>query len=298
MKNKPIFRYFLLFPMLGMAGALQAQDLASTGFDFSMNDFLMIISLLLAVLLLFLLFVMLSFVQHLKEEGKEKAERLSIWERLLSLKPMSKEKDLMMEHAYDGIYELDNPTPPWFNFLFYGTILFAVVYLVRYHVQGDGMVQENEYQAEMAMWEAKTAAYQATQTDAIDESSVTLVTDPAELGKAAEIFKSRCATCHGDKAEGKNGPNLTDAYWLHGGELKDIFSTITNGVPEKGMVPWKGVLKPAEIQSMASYILSLKGTLPEGVGKGPEGEMTKPAEEAPGETPAADTTQAMSELIH
>jgi cytochrome c oxidase cbb3-type subunit 3 len=209
------------------------------------------------------------------EDTKQKAAELTLWEKFLSLRPMAEEKDLTMDHEYDGIRELDNPTPPWFNFLFYGTILIGIVYMVYYHVIGDGQVMENEYQAELAIWETKAVAYKATQTDLIDESNVKLISDPALLASAATIFKSKCAACHGDLGEGKNGPNLTDDYAIHGGSLSDLFRTITVGVSEKGMIPWKGLLKPEEIQNMASYILSIKGTLPEGVGKAPEGDKIK-----------------------
>ncbi len=273
----------LLF--VGASQAAQAQTIAES-MPFSMEEFLWGITLLMGAMLLFLIFVMMRLIQMLNDEkaGIPKKERLTIWEKLLSLRPMSDEEELVMDHTYDGIYELDNPTPPWFNFLFYGTIIIGIIYMVNYHVIGDGRVQENEYAAEMAEWEVKSATYQANQTDLIDETNVKLVTDPALLAEAANIFQAKCVACHGDQAEGKNGPNLTDEYWIHGGELGQVFKTITQGVPEKGMIPWKGLLKPNEIQVMASYILSLQGTLPAGVGKAPEGEKMSgeaPVEEAP-----------------
>lgn len=292
MKKHSPFSKFALSALLfvGASQASQAQTIAET-MPFGMEEILWGITLLMGGLLLFLIFVMMRLIQMLNDEkaGVPKKERLTMWEKLLSLRPMSEEEELVMDHTYDGIYELDNPTPPWFNFLFYGTIIIGIIYLINYHVIGDGQVQENEYQAELALWEAKTTAYQAQQTDLIDETNVKLVTDPAILAKSADLFQAKCVACHGEKGEGKNGPNLTDPYWIHGGELGQVFKTISQGVPEKGMIPWKGLLKPDEIQNMASYILSLQGTVPEGAGKGPEGE--KMSEEAPvEEAPSMDST--------
>jgi len=294
-KHSPISKFALsALLFVGASQATQAQTIAET-MPFGMEEILWGITLLMGGMLLFLIFVMMRLIQMLNDEkaGIPKKERLTMWEKLLSLRPMSDEEELVMDHTYDGIYELDNPTPPWFNFLFYGTIIIAIIYMINYHVIGDGHVMENEYQAELAQWEVKTAAYQANQTDLIDESNVELVTDPALLAEAAVIFQAKCVACHGEQAEGKNGPNLTDEYWIHGGELKEVFKTINQGVPEKGMIPWKGLLKPNEIQLMASYILSLQGTLPEGVGKAPEGEKMKANDEGEGmneETPSMDST--------
>ncbi|HCS19004.1 MAG TPA: cytochrome C [Bacteroidetes bacterium] len=281
-----------LLALLSLTGLSQAQTLSDTGkfMNFGINELLWTITLILGLILLFLIFVMLRLMKELKkgEAAVPETEKRTIMERILSLRPLSDNAKLTMDHRYDGIEELDNPTPPWFNFLFYGTIIFAIVYMVKYHVIGDGMVQENEYQAEMEEWKAKTVANQAAGTDLIDETNVALVSDAKLLAASAEIFKVKCAVCHGEKAEGKNGPKLTDPYWIHGGELKDIFKTINQGVPEKGMIAWKGILKPEEIQNMASYILSIQGTVPDGVGAEPQGALktAEPVKEAP----SSDTT--------
>lgn len=276
-----------LLALLSLTELSQAQTLSDTGkfMNFGILELLWTITLIMALILLFLIFVMLRLMKELKKEvpNMPQAEKLTILERLLSLRPLSENAKLTMDHRYDGIEELDNPTPPWFNFLFYGSIIFAIVYMVKYHVIEDGMVQENEYQAELQEWEAKAVVNQAADTNKIDETNVALVSDATLLAASAEAFKTKCAVCHGDKAEGKNGPKLTDAYWIHGGELKDIFKTINQGVPEKGMISWKGILKPDEIQNMASYILSIQGTVPDGVGAEPQGDLKKsePVKKAP-----------------
>jgi cytochrome c oxidase cbb3-type subunit 3 len=76
--------------------------------------------------------------------------------------------------------------------------------------------------------------------------------------------------CHQADGSGLVGPNLTDAYWLHGGQPLDILHTVTNGVPEKGMVAWLSQLGPRRVEDVTVYVLTLKGkNLP---GKEPQGE--------------------------
>lgn len=286
-------KIYSLLALMSLTGISNAQTLSDTGafMNFGITELLWTITLIMGGILLFLVFVMLRLMSELKKDklNLPQTEKLTILERLLSLRPLSENAKLTMEHRYDGIEELDNPTPPWFNFLFYGTIIFAVIYMVKYHVIGDGMVQENEYLAEVQEWEVKKVAYKKTDTSVFDETKMTIVTDAKILAATAEAFAAKCAVCHGEKGEGKNGPKLTDDYWLYGGDLKDIFKTITQGgASGKGMIAWKGILKPEEIQNMASYILSIRGTVPDGVGAEPQG--TLKTKEAGSDTPPADTT--------
>ena len=210
------------------------------------------------------------------EEEKAVAEKVkgpSIWNRIMGLKPLSEEKDLVMEHTFDGIAELDNPTPAWFMVLFYGTIIFAVSYLLTYHVFDWGMSQEEEYVMELKQADdAKTAMLlkPGNMANKINENNVELVKDAGELKTAGILFKSSCAPCHGENAQGIVGPNLTDEFWLHGGTVKEIFKTIKYGVPEKGMIAWEKTLKPKQIADLSSYILSLQGSKPAGA-KAPQG---------------------------
>jgi len=210
------------------------------------------------------------------EEQKEpvmKPKRPSIWIRIMGLKPLSEEKDLVMEHSFDGITELDNPTPAWFMVLFYGTIIFAIVYLLNYHVFDWAPLQEEEYVIELQQAEeAKTAMLlkPGNAANKINENNVEQSTDPAVLQAGANLFKTACAACHGEKAEGLVGPNLTDEFWLHGGTVKDIFKTIKYGVPDKGMIAWEKTMRPKQIADITNYILSLQGSNPAGA-KGPQG---------------------------
>lgn len=198
-------------------------------------------------------------------------EPKTFWQSLTGLVPLAKEKDLKMDHEYDGIAELDNPTPPWFMYLFYSTIAFAVVYLIGYHMTGTGKLQIQEYTEEVAVAEKAREEYLAKVAGSINENTVTFVRETAALESGKTLFNQYCTACHGQNAEGKVGPNLTDEYWLHGGDVKAVFHTITEGVPEKGMVAWKKQLNPLQVQQVTSYILSLQGSKPVGA-KEPQGE--------------------------
>lgn len=196
---------------------------------------------------------------EVKPAKKPKQDR---WIKLLSLRPMSEEKELLIEHDYDGIQELDNPTPAWFMYLFYGTIIFAAGYLLNYHVFGTGQLQYAEYKTEMADADAAKKIYLSKQANRVDENTVKLSTDAAVLTSGKTIFMQNCKPCHGEHAEGNVGPNLTDDYWLHGSKINDLFKTIKYGVPGKGMPTWEKQLSPSQIADVANYVKSLHGTNP------------------------------------
>lgn len=188
--------------------------------------------------------------------------------------PVNREEEIMMDHAYDGISELNNHMPPWLKYIFYITIAFAVVYVSNYLIFHTGKSQIEEYQDELAQAEQQAQERKLVAGDAgpvIDETNVELLTDAAALDEAKAIFMSNCSPCHRKDAGGAVGPNLTDEYWLHGGDVKDIFKVIKYGVQEKGMIPWQDILKPEEIQKVASYVLSLQGSSPADP-KAPQGE--------------------------
>ena len=168
----------------------------------------------------------------------------------------------MLAHDYDGIKELDNNLPPWWVYLFYGTIIFAGIYLVRFEIMG-GDDQETEFKKEMATAKIAVEEYKKHAPDLMDEKTVTLLKEPAALAAGKTIFLANCVACHRADAGGQVGPNLTDDHWILGGGIKNVFHTITNGGRDsKGMIAWKASLKPKEIQLVASYVLSLQGSLP------------------------------------
>lgn len=202
----------------------------------------------------------------------EKEWYKNLVKKLTKSEPLENEGTLLLDHDYDGIKELDNNLPPWWVYLFYGCIVFAVVYLVRYEIM-DGDDQEMEFKKEMAQAQIDIEEYKKTAPDLMDEKTVTLITEPAELAKGKTIFETNCAACHRADAGGQIGPNLTDDHWILGGGIKNVFHTLVNGGRDgKGMVSWKGTLKPKEMQLVASYVLSLKGSNPKDP-KAPDGEI-------------------------
>ncbi|OKL41524.1 c-type cytochrome [Pontibacter flavimaris] len=171
-------------------------------------------------------------------------------------------------HDFDGIQEYDNDLPPWWKALFYVTIIFAVGYMLHYHVFKTGALQDEEYEMEMQ----EAAVFAANNAD--DPNAVTdyeVLTEAAALESGKSIYNTNCAACHGTEGQGTVGPNLTDEYWLHGGDVNEIFKTIKYGVPAKGMVPWQGKLTKDQILEVSSYILSLQGTNPANA-KEPQGD--------------------------
>lgn len=191
---------------------------------------------------------------------------------LLGSKQVEEEGELLMDHNYDGIQELDNVLPPWWTYLFYGCIVFAIGYMGYYHLLG-GETQDQEYQRKNTIALAEIEEWKKTAKDLVDASNVTMLTEEADLNAGKVIYMERCVACHLADGGGSIGPNLTDKYWILGGGIKEVFHTISEGGREgKGMIPWKSELKPLEIQQVSSYILTLVGTTP-AVGKEPEGEL-------------------------
>ncbi|MFN0213899.1 MAG: cbb3-type cytochrome c oxidase N-terminal domain-containing protein [Saprospiraceae bacterium] len=188
--------------------------------------------------------------------------------------PLEKEADITMGHNYDGIRELDNHLPPWWVNMFILTIIWAVGYMWYYHWGGNGMNQAEEYKSEMEAAKKEIAIAVAGKAAVMDESNVIALTDAASLSEGELTYKSVCAACHGQKGEGTVGPNFTDANWIHGGGIKNLFKVIKYGVPDKGMIAWSAQLKPVDIQKVASYILTLEGTNPPNP-KAPQGEIWK-----------------------
>ena len=267
-------------------------------------------------------------------------------------------KDVLLDHEYDGIRELDNKLPPWWLYLFYISIIFSVIYMIHYHVAGTGDLSHSEYMKEvnpgwegekpglfsslfyrsplsksddltprrrteielLAAAEAKMAAQKGefsaagvgfddlilaamevstpeeleklktafpeiwqkhtgqtgVTTSPVEEKAplkeYQALKDDATLSAGKSIFITNCATCHGQSGEGGIGPNMTDDYYLHGAGMTNTVNVINNGVPAKGMISWRGILKEDQIVQVASYIQTLEGTNPPNP-KAPQGEQ-------------------------
>ncbi len=207
------------------------------------------------------------------EEAHEKQSTLS--KVLTDAVPVERESEIMLDHEYDGIRELDNNLPPWWVWMFYATIIFAFVYLIYYHVLPYGQTQEEQYVAELKEAELEKEAYLATAKNLIDENTVVYLKSAPDLSAGKNIYISNCQACHAPDGGGGVGPNFTDEYWIHGGSMSDIFKTIKYGVPTKGMISWESQLNPTQMAQVASYIKSLTGTVPASP-KEPQGEIWNP----------------------
>ncbi|WP_445711862.1 cbb3-type cytochrome c oxidase N-terminal domain-containing protein [Flavobacterium sp.] len=238
--------------------------------------------------------------QLLSEEQKKQLEEAQsfsfadskLYKSLTRSKAIEEEADVMLDHDYDGIKELDNVLPPWWVYLFYGCIVFAVVYLVRFHIIGD-YTQKEEY--EMALVEAQKEheEYLKANPIQVNVDNVELLTDEASIAEGKKIFGESCVACHGANLQGGIGPNLTDNHWINGGGVKNIFKLISEGSTKNPtMAPWKDVIKSTDIQKIASYIISLEGSNPSEA-KAPEGEIWV----AEGTTETAALTEKVETVV-
>jgi cytochrome c oxidase cbb3-type subunit 3 len=184
---------------------------------------------------------------------------------------MSAPTDKLLDHNYDDIQEYDNPLPRWWVQLFMLTVAWSIFY-VPYYASGAGQSPEAAYEEDMAEWNKLHPPVVL----ATAEEMASIVTDPAKVAQGKEIFATRCAACHAADGGGLVGPNLTDAYWIHGGKPVAIAKTIYDGVPEKGMIPWKTQMSVDEIYAVTAYLhTGLKGTTP-ATAKAPEGTQEAP----------------------
>jgi len=245
--------------------------------------FMLMVLMLLIAIELILQSVENVMFQTLSEEAKERylAKKSKSWEwkwaketyqKLLGSKPIEEEGEIILDHNYDGIRELDNNLPPWWVYMFYATIIFGVIYLARFHVFND-YDQDTEYVTEVTLAEAEIAEYKKNAKDLVDVNTVELLSDASDISAGKAIYETNCVACHMADGGGGIGPNLTDENWILGGGIKEVFSTISEGGRAgKGMIAWKQSLKPAEMAQVASYVLNFQGTTPANP-KAPEGEV-------------------------
>lgn len=236
---------------------------------------------------LFIIFLLVVFIKGLwnslhpsvqvaTEKKMSNSWLLSTWNRLdkqffTKAAPIEQEADILLDHDYDGIKELDNALPPWWKYGFYVTIFVGAFYLLKFEVWKTGQDQFQEYATEMTEAKAATEAYLAEMKENVDEKTVVML-DASGISAGKELFSKSCVACHMSNAEGGVGPNLTDDYWIHGGSINDIFKTIKYGYPDKGMQAWSSTYSPVQIQQLSSYIKSLKGTNPANA-KAPQGDV-------------------------
>ncbi len=259
---------FLIIGVLAllMMGKLQAQTQTAEQGTGSVIIFTGLLTLFLVLLFLFIIFVLEGDVEPILRWLKTAYS---------SIAPKSTGAAIPLDESHDGITELDNLIPPWFNYLFGATVIFAVVYLLNYHVWQSSPLPLAEYAEEVAAADLSRRVRMASE-GTINEDDLAVLADEASVKAGQDKFTRNCITCHGTHAEGIVGPNLTDQYWIHGGGIKDVYTTIKNGVPEKGMISWKLVFTPKEIEQIASYILSLQGSNPANAKKAEGNLYTEP----------------------
>ncbi len=286
------------FMLSATTASAQTTGVESIGFteSESIQNLLITLNGVLLTGIIILLYTLKKLVNVLTVEAQGEKEVVSLWDRMMAKMtdavPVEEEEDVLTDHDYDGIQELDNNLPPWWVLGFYVTIGCAVLYIGYYEFYLGGNISQQEYRAEMQKAEAEREAYLASLASNIDESNVVAVEDASALAEGKETFDTFCATCHGKEGEGMAGPNLTDEYWLHGGGVKNIFKTIKYGVAGKSMIAWEDQLTPPQMQKVASYVLTLGGTNPANA-KAPEGEIWVPTEEtqeAPADSTVVDST--------
>ncbi|MDX1627910.1 MAG: cbb3-type cytochrome c oxidase N-terminal domain-containing protein [Fulvivirga sp.] len=308
MKSK--YKKALVFIMLLLSGlGVHAQDTFSSPQTFYIiSGFMLVAAILVLIVAIIVLQVLRVFVnkelaQKAEATGEAAERKKSWWQKMLTKAndavPVEKEEEILLDHNYDGIRELDNHLPPWWKWLFYATIIFSVVYLAAYHMLDTLPLQKEEYEMEVALAEEAKQARLANQPEStIDENNVEFVDDATALQDGKQVYNMNCAACHREDGGGGIGPNLTDAYWIHGGSIQDIFKTVKHGVPEKGMIAWEVMLSPEQMQNVSSYILTMQGSDPPNA-KEPQGEIYNPeagpkeAEEA-APVDEADTTAVAS----
>ncbi|MCU0255993.1 MAG: c-type cytochrome [Vicinamibacterales bacterium] len=180
-------------------------------------------------------------------------------------------------HELDGIKEYDNPMPGWLMAIWWGSLIFAAAYLIFYALSfGEGSM-EAEYRADtQRALTAIQAHFDANPLVAPSPAELLAgARDPAVLDIGAARFTRSCASCHGAEAQGLIGPNLTDAHWIHGGSVEQVFQSVAKGWPAKGMPPWGRAMRPEELAAVVSYVRSIQGTTPPNA-KPPEGEVFAP----------------------
>ncbi|MGK7394123.1 MAG: cbb3-type cytochrome c oxidase N-terminal domain-containing protein [Candidatus Cyclobacteriaceae bacterium M3_2C_046] len=305
-----IKKYGLFFGLLLVLPTFaQAQsDTSSADNNIAYLTILMVLILVIAILVLTIAVYLLYLIRYLVQSEQKTKEAASetatqpqpqenVWEKmqakLTRAVPVEEEEKVLMDHEYDGIHELDNHLPPWWKWLFYISIAFSVVYLAIYHVFDLAPLSAEEYQIEMARAEEMAEARKLLAANSIDENNVSISSDPAALQNGEAIYLKNCAACHLNDGGGSIGPNLTDNYWIHGGSIQDIFSTIKYGVPDKGMISWQSQLSPKDMSDVSSYIMTLVGTTP-AAAKEPQGELYEPTQENP--DPSTETAPEKEDI--
>lgn len=221
------------------------------------------LEIVVIIALLFMIRTMVKVISarpELAGVAKKIVKRVPFWDKFNKSVAIEKEEDILLDHNYDGIQELDNSLPPWWKYGFYLSIVVGVIYFWYYHGGGGGLTSHEEYVESVEKAQKEIAEYLATAADNVDENTVVML-DGSDIAAGKNLFIERCAACHVADGGGNIGPNLTDDYWIYGGSIKDVFMSIKYGRPN-GMQPWEKEYSPKQIAQLASFVKSLRGTTP------------------------------------
>jgi cytochrome c oxidase cbb3-type subunit 3 len=179
--------------------------------------------------------------------------------------------DDQQHHVYDDIVEHDNKLPLWWQLTLYGAVIFGLIYW--YGRRLDAIRSPAETYAQDVAAQHAAEAERARARGTVDDAMLTAISkDPATVAKGKDVFVSNCAPCHKPDAGGNIGPNLTDAYWIHGAKPTDIYKVVTEGVAAKGMPTWGPILGDERVEAVVAYVISIENTNVPG-GKAPQGEL-------------------------
>jgi cytochrome c oxidase cbb3-type subunit 3 len=280
------------------ANTLFAQDTAAKPYQLPIRLDLLVGIIVMVLELIVVLFMLKRISDMLTELSGEKKEEKSfsvqlphIFDNINASVSIEKEHDILLDHNYDGIRELDNALPPWWKYSFYISIVWAFFY-IGYYYFGGGPSSTDEYNTEVQLAKIEVEEFNRKNANNVDENNVKLA-DAAGILDGQELFKNNCAACHGNSGEGNVGPNLTDSYWLHGGGLNEVFKSVKYGWPAKGMKSWQSDLSPSQIKNVVSYIHSIHGTNPANA-KAPQGDLYV---EGGAATAATDSTKATDSTV-
>lgn len=283
--KKSYFKQLIMLAILFFAPSLaMAQD--TTGIMQSSTFFWLIIAILVVLIgaLLAVMSMLFTLKNVLDKDAKKQAvasgtevpESTSLWQNisksLWDRASVEEEKDLVIDHDFDGIKELDNHLPPWWLYSFYATIIWGIAYVLIYHVFESAPLQIEEYNNELAAAEASLVAYREKNPEKkIDLANYVFSDDAAQIASGEKIFGGQCATCHKADGGGLAGPNLTDEFWKNGGSATDIYNVINDGIANTAMIAWGGTFSSSQISDIVAYVHTLQGTNPEG-GLPPDGQ--------------------------